>query len=154
MALDEYERKHSDYPNATKLAFDTYEGYFVSSTFEPNAAESFMVIHDQEQFDKVFGVWEVSRLADKPSLLPKEAFRSSMVLAAIKRGKLDWTYRVERIVTGATGIVEFRYTATSKKREYGHTACPLIIAIPNGKYTAVQFVENGNVVKTVNIVEK
>ena len=42
--------------DATKLSFDTYSGYFVSNKFEPNAAESFVVINDQEQFDKVFGV--------------------------------------------------------------------------------------------------
>jgi hypothetical protein len=40
----------------TKLPFDTYSGYFVSNQFQPNAPESIVVIGDQEQFDRVFGV--------------------------------------------------------------------------------------------------
>ena len=48
--------------NPTKLAFDTHSSYFVSNKFEPDAAKSFLVIHDQEQFDKVFGVGFVMRV--------------------------------------------------------------------------------------------
>ena len=40
---------------SVKVAFDTYSGYFVSNKFEPNAAESFAVLHDQDAFNKVFG---------------------------------------------------------------------------------------------------
>lgn len=40
----------------SKLAYDVYGGYFVSNKFKPDSAESYVVIHDQEQFDKVFGV--------------------------------------------------------------------------------------------------
>ena len=67
--------------DAAKLAFDTYEGYFVSNQFEPNAAESFVVITGQGQFDKVFGVATV--MGDKSHRLLKDAFKSNMVLAAI-----------------------------------------------------------------------
>jgi len=36
-----------------RLAFDTYSGYFVSNKFEPSAAESFVVFHDQKAFKVV-----------------------------------------------------------------------------------------------------
>jgi hypothetical protein len=138
-------------PKGTKLPFDTYSGYFVSNKFEPKAAESFVVIHDQEQFDKVFGVAFV--MGDKSHRLAKDAFKSNVVLAAIKRGKALWEY----CVTGApetNGVVELRYTSTSKKSDSATFACPLIVSIPKGKYTAVQFVENKKPIKTVSIGKK
>ena len=86
-----------------KLAFDTYSGYFVSNKFERDAAESFVVIHDQGQFDKVFGVGFVMR--DVHHRLPKDAFQSLMVIAAVKRGQALVEYKVEG-VTETAGVVE------------------------------------------------
>ncbi len=134
-----------------KIAFDTYSGYFVSNKFEPAAAESFVVIDDQEQFDKVFGVAFVMR--DKSHRLAKDAFASQMVVAAVKRGPAFWEYKVEG-VTETKGVVELRYTTTSKKSDSATFACPLIVSIPKGKYTAVQFVENKKPVKTVAVGKK
>jgi acetyl esterase/lipase len=122
------------------LTFDTYSGYFVSNKFEPNATESFLVISDEKRFDEVFGVAFV--MGDKSHWLPKDAFKSNIVVAAIKRGKAIWEYKVER-VTEAKGVVELRYTTTSKKSDSATFACPLIVSILKGKYTAIQFVENG-----------
>jgi hypothetical protein len=75
------------------LPFDTYSGYYPSNKFEPDTAESFVVINVQEQFDKVFGIvmWENSRR------LPKDAFKSNIVVAAIKRGNAVWEYKVESV---------------------------------------------------------
>ena len=132
----------------TKLTFDTYGGYFVSNKFEPDAARSFVVIHDQEQFDKVFGAGFV--MGDKSHRLPKDAFKSLMVIAPIKRGNTLVEYKVEG-VTETKGVVELRYTTVEKKSDTATFACPLIVSIPNGKYTAVQFVENGKPVKKVAV---
>jgi len=135
----------------TKLVFDTYSGYFVSNKFEPSAAESFVVITDQEQFDKVFGVGMT--MWDKSHRLPKDAFTSLVVVAAVKRGEAIWEYKVEG-VTEAKGVVELRYTTTEKKSDTATFACPLIVSIPKGNYTAVQFVENGKPVKKVGVGKK
>src|SRR5512135_2185972 len=119
----------------TKLAYDVYGGYFVSNKFEPDAAESYVVIHDQKQFDKVFGVAFV--MGDKSHRLPKDAFKTLMVVAAIKRGKAVVEYKVESVavvaykvegVTDAKGVVELRYTTTSKKSDTATFACPLIVS--------------------------
>lgn len=137
--------------DATKLTFDTYSGYFVSNKFEPNAAESFVVVTDQEQFDKVFGAAMV--MQDKSHRLPKDAFKSLMVVAAIKRGSEVVEYKVEG-VTVKDGVVELRYTTTSKKSDTATFANPLIVSIPRGKYTAVKFVEGGRTIKQVEIGKK
>lgn len=133
------------------LPYETYSGYFVSNKFESDAAESFVVLTGQEEFDKVFGAAFV--MGDKSRRLAKDAFKSLMVVAAIKRGKAVWEYKVER-VTEANGVVELRYTATEKKSDSATFASPLIVSIPRGKYVAVRFVVNGKTVKTVEIGEK
>jgi len=134
-----------------KVTFDTYGGYFVSNKFEPDAAKSFVVIHDQEQFNKVFGAGFVMR--DKHHRLPKDAFKSLMVFALIKRGNALVEYKVEG-VTETKGVVELRYTTTDKKSDTATFACPLIVSIPKGEDTAIQFVENGKEVKKMELQEK
>lgn len=137
--------------DATKLTFDTYSGYFVSNKFEPNTAESFVVITGQEQFDKVFGVAMV--MGDKSHRLPKDAFKSLMVVAAIKRGSAVVVYKVEGVII-KDDVVELRYTTTSKKSNTANFASPLIVSIPKGKYTAVKFVEGGKMMKKVEMGNK
>lgn len=131
-----------------KLTFDTYDGYFVSNQFEPKAARSFVVICDQEQFDKVFGAAFV--MGDKAHRLPKDVFKSQMVVTAIKRGKAMVEYKVEK-VTETNGVVELRYTTAEKKSDTATFACPLIVSIPKGAYTAVQFIEDGIPVKRMAV---
>jgi hypothetical protein len=132
----------------TKLPFGVYSGYFVSNRFEPDAAESFLVIADQKQFDKVFGVAMV--MGDKSHRLPKDAFKSNTVLAAVKRGKAVWEFKVEN-VTANDGVVRLRYTTTSKESDSATFACPLIVSIPKGKYKTVEFIEDKKPVKKVEM---
>ena len=50
---------------------------------------------------------------------------------------------------------EFYKLYTAYKKEGSATfACPLIVSVPKGKYTVVVFVENGKVVKKMEIGEK
>ena len=132
----------------TALAFDTYSGYFVANTFEPDAAESFVVITSQEQFDKVFGAAYV--MGDKSHRLPKDAFKSNIVLAVVKRGKATWEYKVQQ-ATLNDGTVELKYAATSKPSDPASFACPLIVSVPKGSYKAIQFVENGQPAKKLEM---
>ena len=99
-------------PQKPALGYDTYSGYFVSNKFEPDDAESLVVLTDQEQFDKVFGVAFV--MNDKSHRLPNDAFKTLMVVAAIKRGSAIWEFKVTEVVE-ANGVVEVHYTATSKR---------------------------------------
>ena len=134
-----------------KLEFKTYSGYFVSNKFEPDAPASFVVLDNQKQFDQVFGVAFV--IGDKSPRLAPDAFKSQLVLAAIRRGKAFCTYKVSS-VTEKEGVVRLRFQTTSKKSDSASFACPLIISIPKGKYQAVEFHENGKLVNRLEIGKK
>lgn len=132
--------------DATKLPFDLYDGYFVSNQFEPDAAESFVVIDGQKQFDETFGAGVV--MGDRAHRLPKDAFQSNLVIAAIKRGPALWTFTIQNVSLN-DGVVELRYAVTSKPSDSSTFACPLIVSIPKGRYQAVRFIENRKTVKEV-----
>jgi hypothetical protein len=134
-----------------KLEFKTYSGYFVSNKFEPDAPSSIVVLDNQKQFDQVFGVAFV--IGDKSPRLAPDAFKSQLVLAAIRRGKAFCTYKVSS-VTEKGGVVHLRYQTMSKKSDSATFACPLIISIPKGKYQAVEFHENDKLVKRLAIGKK
>jgi hypothetical protein len=123
----------------------------VSNKLEPDAAASFVVVNDQARFDQVFGVATVMR--DKSHRLPKDAFKSNIVLAAVKRGNALWEYKVEG-VTVEQGVVRLRYAVTSKATPDTTFACPLIVSIPRGDYKAVVFIEDGKKVETVKVGPK
>ena len=131
-----------------KLKFETYSGYFVSNKFEPKAATSFLTAGTQKQFDQVFGVAFV--MGDQSRRLAPDAFKSQLVLSAIRRGMAFCTYRVTS-VTENDGVVQLRYKTTAKKSESASFSCPLIISIPQGKYQAIEFHENNKLVKRLAI---
>jgi hypothetical protein len=129
---------------AKPLAFDTHDGYFVSNQFEPEAPVSFVVLRDQDSFDKVFGAAVVMR--DKSHRLPPAAFDKKLVIAAIHRGKAMVTYQVESVVMEAQTVV-VRYTAKSTPSDSAEFACPLILSLDKGDFKGVRFMENGKEAK-------
>ena len=136
--------------NASSVAFDAHDGYFVSNKFEPQAPASFVVLQDQKAFDEVFGVAMV--MGDRSHRLPPRAFESLMVVAPIKRGKVFWSYTVESVRVDG-GVLTLRYTTTASPSDTAKYACPLIVSVPKGAYTAVEFVEDGKVVKKIQLAE-
>ena len=135
---------------AQSVAFDTHDGYFVSNKFEPDAAASFVVLKGQQAFDAVFGVAFV--MGDKSHRLPADAFSTKMVVAAIKRGKAAWTFKVESVTVGA-GVLTVYYTATAQPSDSAEFACPLIVSVPKMTCDAVKFVEDGKAVKRIEMGE-
>lgn len=129
-----------------KIAYRVHDGYFVSNRFEPDQAESFVIAVDQPQFDAVFGSAFVMR--DKAKRLPADAFATQMVVAAVHRGMAFWEYEVAG-VNLRDGVLEITYRSQSKPDPSASFACPLIISIPKGKYSAVKFIENGKAVKRI-----
>lgn len=129
------------------LPYTGYGGYFVSNQFEPDAAQSFLVIQSQADFDKVFGTAVVMR--DKSHRLPKDAFTNNLVVAAIYRGNALREFQVEQVSENSDGIVLLRYTTLEKLSDTATFACPLIVSIPKKKYRSVQFLNNGIAEKEV-----
>ena len=143
-------------PQPGTIPFSTHNGYFVSNTFEPDKAESFVVLKDQKAFHEVFGVAMVDAMPDignKSHRLPADAFDKKWVLAVIKRGKATWQYTVKEVVEDK-GVLTVRYTTTATKSDSAEFACPLIVSVPKGDYTAVEFMEEGKSVKKMEIPAK
>jgi hypothetical protein len=145
-ALDEFNKKCTvnSPPNSLILPFDVYSGYFVSNQFEPDAAESYVTIANQEQFDKIFGVAMVK--GDKSHRLPPDVFKSNLILAVIKRGNAVWEYTIQGINLD-DGVVTLRYSTTSKPSDSATYSSPLIVSIPKSVHVAVQFIENDKPMK-------
>ncbi len=128
------------------VAVESHAGYFVSNKFEPDAPTSFVVATDQAAFDKVFGVAMVMR--DRSHRLPTGVFEKKMVVAAIHRGKAMVTYGAGHASTDGKTLV-IRYTADSAPSASAEFACPLILSVTKGDYDAIQFIENGKLIRTV-----
>lgn len=134
--------------NGGLFDFASLSGYFASNQFEPNAAESFVFLKDQQEFDGVFGVAFV--MGDKSRRLPANAFADLMVVGAIKRGNALWAYKVQGIGL-KDGELEVRYEAKETKQPGATFASPLIVSIPKSEYKSVRFIENGKEVKKLTI---
>jgi hypothetical protein len=124
-------------------------GYFESNKSGLKGPASYLLFTKKKGFDDVFK--SVFVPGGKAKLLPKDAFDTKIVLATIKRGSESFSYKVEK-VTAKNGVLELRYTATGKGGGGSATfASPLIVAVPRGKWTAVEFIENGKKVATIKM---
>jgi len=135
-------------PPAKPVVFETHDGYFVSNKFAPKEPVSFVVLKDQESFDKVFGVAMV--MGDKSHRLPRNAFDKKLVVAAIHRGKAMVSYQVDSVVAEAETLI-VRYTTESKPSATAEFSCPLILSLDKGNFNTVRFVENGKEIKHLTL---
>ncbi len=87
-------------------------------------------------------------MQDKSHRRPEDAFKSNLIVAAIKRGRASREYKVED-VTVEQGVVQLQYTVTSEDTPETTFACPLIVSVPKGDYKAVAFIEDAKQVKKV-----
>jgi hypothetical protein len=143
-----WQKQAATQPAATPIAFDTYSGYFVSNKFEPDAPASFVVIADQKTFDTIFGIAAV--MGDQSHRLPADAFESKIVVAVIKRGKAVTQFTVEHVAQH-DAILTVHYSTRQTPSDSADFACPLIISVSKGTYTAAQFVEDAKTVKKIDL---
>jgi hypothetical protein len=126
-------------------------GYFESNKSGLPGESSHLLFTDQKSFEGVFKTRFVP--GGKGKFLPKGAFDSKIVIAAIKRGTSIYTYKVEKL-TNDDGVLKLTYTATGKDGGgSARFASPLIVSLPKGKYTSVEFIENGKKVGTVKVAK-
>ncbi len=133
-----------DWPLVSLVEADVHDGYFVAGEFEEDLPVSFIVLRDRPAFDKVFGAGFV--MDDPFHRLPKTAFGDSLVVAAIHRGNAFWEYRL-RYVSLLDGVLRLEYSTNVHQKPDASYACPLIVRLPKGTYRAVEFAEDGKVIK-------
>jgi len=130
------------------VPFEQHSGYFESNKSGLKGPVSYLVFTDRTDFDKVFGV--AFTMGRRPNVLPKDAFKTRLAFAVIKRGDLIWTYKVEK-VTAKEGTLTVTYAATSKAGGTARFASPLIVSVDKGDYSRIDFVENGKTVDTIKV---
>ncbi|HLN33531.1 MAG TPA: hypothetical protein VK395_37735 [Gemmataceae bacterium] len=132
----------------SKVAYQVYKSYFESNKSGLEGDRSFLAFTDQKAFDKVFGKAVV--MGKKPKFLPKDAFDTKLVIAAIRRGHKVWEYGVDKVTAdGKTLYVQ--YEAHSGAEDSATFASPLIISVGKAKYSTVVFIENGKKVGSATI---
>jgi hypothetical protein len=124
---------------AQTLAVETYDGYFVNNTFEPNAQRSLVVLKDQAAFDKVFGAGYV--MNDRSHRLAAGVFTKSLALGVVRRGPNTNYSQVSASVQD--GVLTLRYTAKQDPPSSATYASPLIVSVTKAGVTKVVFMENG-----------
>jgi hypothetical protein len=69
-----------------------------------------------------------------------------------KRGKVFWSYTVGGVQVDG-GVRTLRYTTTASPSDAAKYACPRIVSVTKSAYTAVEFLEDGKVVKKIQLSE-
>jgi hypothetical protein len=128
------------------------KGHFEKNNSGLKGDASFLLFTNREDFDKIFGVGFT--MGGKEKVVPKDAFDTKIVVAAIKRGNSITEYTVEK-VTNDDGTLYVQYTAKAKDaRGTAKYNSPLILSLEKGKYKEVVFIENGKKVDTEKFEEK
>lgn len=123
---------------ADEVEYQVLTGYFEKNNSGLTGDDSYVTVANQEGFDKLFGA-----AAGKGKIfLPKGAFESKFVVAALKRGKLSRAYKVEK-VTAEDGIIYVWYETTDKNITWTQRNL-LLLAIDKDDYSEVVFMENGD----------
>lgn len=140
---------NKDEPKGDRVEFTVHDGYFESNKSGLKGDASFLAFNDQETFSKIFGTAVV--MGKKRNFLPKDAFDTKIVAAAIKRGNAITEYKVENVTAdGKTLYVQ--YTATEKGSGGAATyASPLIVSVDKGKIASVVFIEGEKKVGSADV---
>lgn len=132
-------------PNEVK--YQQFDSYFEKNNSGLKGDFSYLVIKNQKDFDKVFGV---AATMGENHFLPDKVFDSMFVVATIKHRSSLRTYEVTQTAT-VNGNLYVRYNTVDKEPSSATFSSPLILAVPKGNYKKVVFVENGKEVKSIAV---
>jgi len=123
------------------------QSLFVKSDAGIDKATHFLLLRDQQDFDKFFGhaavMWQKKKL-------PPPDFTKQVVVAAIHQGKFYTEYKVLS-VNNTNSVTTITYTTTTKPTPTTTYACPMILTLPREGLATVIFVENGKPVATLKL---
>jgi len=93
---------------------------------------------------------EIEQNLDRSRRLEPDAFRNNIVITVIHRGHANIRYRVvSQTRDGST--LHLTYNTSGHRTPSTEYACPLIVSTARDNYSAVAFIENGKLVKTVPV---
>jgi hypothetical protein len=123
-----------------KLAFQRYDlSYFERNDTGLTARTSYMVLTRRAQFDKIFGV---APTISQNHFLPDNTFKTKAIIATIARGHFLRRYNDPK-VTAKNGAIYVSYTVKDMPQNSATFASPLILAVDEGPYSEVIFVQDG-----------
>jgi hypothetical protein len=131
------------------VEFQQYDSYFEKNNSGLKGTTSYLVFANQKQFDKVFGS---AATGERNNFLPADVFKSSLVVAAIKRGSLRHYADVK--VTARNGKLFVWYETRDDAPSSATYSTPLILALDKGKYNEVIFMENGKRAGTAKLKKR
>ncbi len=129
------------------VAFQRHDSsYFEKNNSGLKGEKSYLVINSRRRFDEVFGP---AATMGQNSFLPPDAFKSKIVVAAIKRGSMRRYGDVNVTAKGRTLTVS--YTTQDDAPGSAAFSSPLILAVDKGRYRQVVFMENGRRAAAVSV---
>ena len=120
------------------VAFERYESYFEKNNSGLKGEKSYLAVGSQKRFDGIFGA---AATMDDNNFLPDDAFKSKIIVATIKRGSLRKYEDVK--ITAEKGKLIVSYKVKDDALNSATFSSPLILAVAQGKYKEVVFMENG-----------
>jgi hypothetical protein len=139
-----------DRARGKKVDYALHSGYFEKNNSGLTGESSYLALATKKDFDKVFGVAFIA--GAKQKFLPKSAFETRLVAAAIKRGTALWSYTVDKVTAdGGTLFVEYKAKRQTDSKGATRFASPLILSVERDKLSRVVFIENGKKVGTAAV---
>src|SRR5262245_21670186 len=121
---------------ADAVKYDVHSGYFVKNTVKLANNPDHLALTDDAQFTNHFGVAVVMR--DTARRLPRDAFRTRMVLAVVTEGDALTDYKVEK-VTAEKDALKIEYKTETRKAGGSATyRSPMIVSVPKKDYKTVE----------------
>ena len=133
------QQAHSLIKQQAAVDYHQYQSYFEKNNSHLKGRVSYLAITDQAQFDRIFGAAATGAGND---FLPEEAFKTRLVVAAIKRGNSIREYKIKQVVS-SKGKLYVWYDTEDRAQDSASYSSPLIVAVDKGNYREVVFMENG-----------
>lgn len=136
-------KAHNARMERAAVDYHQYQSYFEKNNSGLKGTVSYLAITNQREFDKIFGAAAVAG----SEFLPEGAFKTSLVVATIKRGHSIREYKVKQ-VTADKGKLFVWYDTEDRPQGDADFSSPLILSVAKGNYREVIFMENGKRVGT------
>ena len=140
--------KADDKAKGKKIAFKKHDGHVEEETSGLEGEASYLAIADNATFGKIFHTFAVM----DGNYVDGKTLDSSIVLAVIKRGKVQWAYTVETVTADKDTIyVQYRTKSGKAVDDEKTRSSELVLSVKKGDYKLAVFIEDGKKAGTATI---